>query len=406
MSRASAQTGFKPAFKAARQGSAMPASSKPLVFLIHGMGVFAAGWEAPFVQALDDAIKQFGYTAVPVAGGSIKDAIDLQPITYSGRFTDLMASWETHAQQLIDAATPAQKPQVQKAIGWLTTSGIATKDPFVWTHVMDVFLWVTSPMLRNVIKNDVALALTSNVVARRNDDPMVNTSFVCHSLGTAVAEQTLQDLAAGNWQGGVNGFAPSWFHFNSLHTVANVSKLLEFDPAHYSIYDGLVRPGPYGDANSYALYFYDYRHELDPFTLPRPFAPSAWPAELFDSQPLKHVHQIDVHALEHFLMNPAVHIRMLRSWFGFNCITSDQELAAIHNFLQVSLPAGSAPQQILTDLNDLADKVKTAVGTSPDLVSILTGIAVARTSLGQLTSPAPAAAPKPVAAGAVPKAGL
>ena len=70
------------------------------------------------------------------------------------------------------------------------------------------------------------------------------------------------------------------------------------------------------------------------------------------------------------MMNPMVHIRMLRSWFGFNCITSDQELAAIQNFPQVSLPAGSAPQQILTDLNNLADKVKTAIGTSPDLVSI------------------------------------
>ena len=66
---------------------------------------------------------------------------------------------------------------------------------------MDVFLWVTSPMLRNVIKNDVALVLTSNVVARRKDDPMVNTSFVSHSLGTAVAEQTPSGPCSGQLAG-------------------------------------------------------------------------------------------------------------------------------------------------------------------------------------------------------------
>lgn len=344
---------------------------KPLVFLLHGMGTYQVGWESSFVKALDAAIKQHKYAALTQSGGkSITTAMELVPINYSGYFAALIKSWQDKSQEVIALAAPAVKPKVERAVGWLTESQMQ-QNSFVWTHLLDVFFWLTNNNLRNLVKNLVADTIVTAILKRRKQDEFerFRTSLVSHSLGTAVAHHTIHDIAAGAWKSGVNGFAPNWFHFDTLHTVANVSKLLDFD-ANYPVYDGFVRPGAFGDPASYTLYFCDYRHPLDPFCLPTPFKPNNWPVALFDAQQPSHVHQLDVHALEHYVANPVVHTRLLRGWFGYDCITPKEELDALNSFKMVKQPGKSAGAE------QLAASIAQTVGTSPDLIDILKGVAL------------------------------
>ena len=352
-------------------------AAKPLVFLLHGMGDYAPGWESPFVKALDGAIKQNEYEALlTMSGGkSIANAMELIPINYSGYFSTLIKSWQEKSQEVIALASPAMQPKVTRAVGWLTESEMK-KNEFIWTHLMDVFFWLTSFNLRNLVKNLVADTIVSAYLKRRQQDEFerFRTSLVSHSLGTAVAHHTIQDMASGAWKSGTNGFAPSWFHFDTMHTIANVSKLLAFD-SNYPVYDGLVRPGAFGDPASYTLYFCDYRHPLDPFCLPAPFKPTNWPVALFDAQQPSHVHQLNVHAIEHYVANPVVHIRLLRGWFGYDCITAKEELDALNSFKMLK------PPDKQSDAQQLATSIAQTVGSSPDLIDIIKGVALIARSI-------------------------
>jgi hypothetical protein len=347
---------------------------KPLVFLLHGMGDYSDGWSKPFIAALDGAIQENDYAELVIrqtGGKSIEDSLELVPINYSTYCSALIKSWNDKSKDAIDLASPAMKPKVERAVGWLNASEMQ-KNSFVWTHLLDVFFWLTNSNIRNLIKNLVADTITDAILARRRKDEFdrFSTSLVSHSLGTAVAHHTIQDIASGAWKSGTNGFSPSWFHFDTMHTIANVSKLLAFDP-NYPVYDGFVRPGAYGDPSSYTLYFCDYRHPLDPFCLPAPFSPTDWPVALLDAQEPSHIHQLNVHALEHYAANPVVHIRLLRGWFGYNCISPKEEIAAIKSFKMFKVP-----EKKRASVQTLASTVAQAVGISPDLVDILKGVAL------------------------------
>ena len=100
--------------------------------------------------------------------------------------------------------------------------------------------------------------------------------------------------------------------------VANVSRALE---TFVQVESSAVRPGELGCTTV----FNEYRHRLDPITKIKPFTPTesgGWvPATLFKSvyrlvQPSA-VTEANVHALNHYLKIPDVHLPMFRLLFGF-----------------------------------------------------------------------------------------
>lgn len=353
----------------------------PLVFAVHGMGEHEEGWSSELIDALDEAVAAGKYTAIQAElkakqKKSVKDLIDLRPITYGGVFSDLLKNWAENAKDAIDRAQDLpERQKIERGMGWLQENG-ESKDDFVWTHLLDVFFWLTSSYVRAMVKNVVAAELSKRVAERRKKDKgkRVQISLVAHSLGTVVVRDTLNDMYSGGWI--TERWSPESIQFDSYHAIANVCELLHFGGP--SPYEGYVRPAP--PAQSAVLYFNDYRHALDPFTLIRPFTPPDWSRQLYDQVGVQHIRGADVHAIKHYVQHPSVHIRILRSWFGYGCVSGDEESAAQAAFKDIPL---NDPDQIVKIVEEAAALAQRDFTLSPDLVDLLKGIATFRSLINK-----------------------
>ena len=351
----------------------------PLVFGLHGMGEHDQGWSKELFDALDGAVTTFKYAAIQNEltarkKASIKDLIDFKEICYGGVFQQLLKNWAANAKDAMERSQNLpERQKIERGVGWLSKNG-EPHDDFVWTHLMDVFFWLSSSYVRSMVKNEVALVLSEQVAARRKKDKgkRVYVSLVAHSLGTAVARETLNDMYSGGWV--KERWTPDYLQFDSYHAIANVCELLNFSGS--SAYEGYVRPAPPG--GSAVLYFNDYRHKLDPFTVVRPFTPGNWSSDLYDRIDLQHIRGADVHAIKHYVVHPSVHIRILRSWFGYFCVSGEEEREAQKAFTDLPL---EDPNQIVTFAEEAAALVQRDFTLSPDLVDLLKGIATFRSLL-------------------------
>lgn len=357
----------------------------PLVFGLHGMGEHGPGWSKGLFDALDRAVADFQYSAIQTElkakkKASVKDLVDFQEICYGGVFQNLLKNWAKNATDAIQRAQNLPEQQkIERGAGWLERNG-DPNDGFVWTHLMDVFFWLTSSYVRAMVKNEVAAVLSAQVAARRKKDKgnRVQVSLVAHSLGTAVARDTLNDMYSGGWV--TQRWSPDYVKLDSYHAIANVCELLSFDGV--SVYDGYVRPT--GGGQSAVTYFNDYRHRLDPFTFVRPFKPEGWSHDLYDQVGVQHIRGANVHAIEHYVQHPSVHIRMLRSWFGYSCISGDEERNAQLAFPDVPV---NDPDGIVKVVEDAASFAQRDFTLSPDLVDLLKGIATFRSSIEDAEAP-------------------
>lgn len=346
-------------------------ASRPLVFLIHGMGTYDEKWADPFIATLDERIKANEYSRL--AGKAIKDLVEFVPLVYDNYFEDTTKAWKEATAAILQQASPAEKGIFEDAIAWSDGLDPNSKaEQFAWTHLVDVLLWRAHPLIRNAIKTKIAGGIAEAIVKRLKADPasLLNTSIVSHSLGTSVAKHALEDLARGGWTGGGPGFDPAFFRFSSLHTVANVTRLLDFEGI-YGAYAGVVKPGPAGDPQSYCSYFASYTHKLDPFATVRPFEPPDWSHSMLDVKSVDHLHELNVHALEHYTLHPLVHITMLRSWLGYHVISAEEELAAIGRFPKIGEKMEEEARKRLATVSGQAEN---ALGVTPDIVDLLKAV--------------------------------
>ena len=98
-------------------GSVMPATSKPLVFLIHGMGVFRGRVRGSTFHQGSRRCYQAVCVHCRTSGRRFDQGRHRSSAHYLRRafYRSDDELGNACAQQLIDAATPAQKPQVQKS---------------------------------------------------------------------------------------------------------------------------------------------------------------------------------------------------------------------------------------------------------------------------------------------------
>jgi len=346
-------------------------ASRPLVFLIHGMGKHDGTWAEGFVSTLDKCIVKHKYRNL--VGRKISELVEFVPIVYDNYFEDTTAAWKKNSAAILEQASPAEKEIFESAVDWAAGLDPQSKaEEFAWTHAVDVLLWRAHPLIRNAVKTQVADRITGSIVKRLKDNPadLLNTSIVSHSLGTSVCKHVLEDLSRGGWSMGRTGFDPTFFHFTSLHTVANICALLDF-PGYYGAYAGFVKPGPSGDPDSYCKYFACYANQFDPFAVVRPFEPPQWNHDMFDVKRVNHVHDLNVHALEHYALHPLVHITMFRSWLGYHTVPAEEEITAISNFATIGPKITKAAQN---RLKELVSRSSGAIGSTPDLVDVLKGI--------------------------------
>ncbi|KIH77730.1 hypothetical protein SAMN05660860_01216 [Geoalkalibacter ferrihydriticus] len=341
-------------------------AEKPLVFLVHGMGAHPPGWSAAFVKILRKASKSYAF----FQERHLADLIEFHEVCYDQIFRNTLANWEENSRRILQLAAPMDREMVEKALGWM--EGLAEEqDNFVWSHVADVALWKLAPYLKKMVKTEVATQITGRIHERLAASPVkdVSCAVIAHSLGTSVTSETLMDLARGSWTEGEQGFDPRFFRFECLHMIANVARILE-TPA-YPVYPGPVRPGPAGEANSYCRHYYNYRHDLDPFTRVRTFRPD-WDERSYHDKNVSHIHALNVHGMEHYALNPLVHISILRSLCGYRCISGAEERDALAGFTQIK---GISKARI-EELRAHARQAQEALGEAPDVIDILKGVAL------------------------------
>lgn len=343
--------------------------SKHIVFFVHGMGRHDATWHRPALNVLTGAFTQYE----SYQGKSLDDRIEAVPVIYDDRIevwrTRMAADFKAFRGALLgDLADGGSRTQIERQLdrleGWIG----AGEDPgFAWTHAADVLLYRWMSTLRMAI--DVAVA--ARILARLQEGGFSGWSILAHSLGTSVTHNVLNMLYAGF--GDQPPLDPSTTRPRVVLMVANVSRVLQRPGA--KVLQTRVRPG-YPSTGALCAYYLNARHRLDPFVYPKPFMPDLWPEPgSFSSSAYQHLQPshihfskdalFRVHDVDHYLVNPRVHVPLFRALFGestigeaefskaktqFDSAIVSPNIDAARDRLESMLPAPSGGWQMLLGL--------------------------------------------------------
>ena len=162
--------------------------------------------------------------------------------------------------------------------------------------------------------------LLSACVAPKEPMTVAGPDFLTRNA--AVTHDTLHRLANVG-----KAFDPINSKAKVLTTVCNVSRLLQTE---VKALESKVQPGFPGQPARVCEYFFTMRHQLDPFGIPQPFDPQNWPdaATISAGRYLrcmpKHIHQLNVHDINHYLVNPEIHVPLFRLLTTQAAISDDE----------------------------------------------------------------------------------
>lgn len=306
-----------------------------LVFLVHGMGVHDDDkWAVPFIAALEAAYDQYeGLTDKPM-----KERFQFVPIRYDDIFSGIVKDWADNAE-MVAAASKAAGAPISKLTDWMKGAG-ELKDNFGWTHGADVLLYRAFSLVRERVCVRVAAQLTKAIEKQIADTGGFSRwSVIAHSLGTSVIHDTLARL----WDPlsklpGAVAFSAQNEQAQLIAMITNVSRVLETDP--YDVFESTVKPGRSAQPGRGCLYYFTARHHYDPFTIPSMFNPQMWPDEaaLLAKPPrylykqVEHIHDWNVHAFEHYIKNPEVHVPIFRRLTEETAISASELQDAMAKF--------------------------------------------------------------------------
>lgn len=329
--------------------------AKHVLFLVHGMGSHNAGWSAAedgpaaVLSKAAEAYSDF------TAQRPLKDSVEFVEIRYDDIFDKLIERWAELARSLEGKLPEATSEEITK----VTDSLAAADDPANWfaAQGMDVVFYTAFALVRRLVLLRVASKIMTTI-ADAGDDRKY--SLLAHSLGTTVAHDAIHKMATTPWvedakvaldalgegdditdadldralrRYGNNPFSPGLFKFEAIFMISNTSVLLQKSAR--NPFESAVRPSFSGGGarTNSCLRFYNVDHRFDPISKVRRFrAAEAWPRaaaahtakDVFD---IEHVHDVNVHALEHYLTHPRVHREILASVSPARFRAPDYELA-------------------------------------------------------------------------------
>jgi len=331
-----------------------------LVFLVHGMGIHETGWESQYIDALDAAYEQYEL----LSQKPLRERFTFVPLSYDEIFRELVSNWATNAEFVDRAATEAGVSKTQLT-GWLKGADV-TDANFKWTHAADVLMYKAFSLVRERVCQHVGNQIVQALAKQIQDEGRSLWSVVAHSLGTAVIHDTLARL----WDS--QSTAPGHVAFSAqneqaqvIAMVANVSRLLETKTANepYDVFKTAVAPGRMAQAGRGCLYYFNARHRLDPFTIPKMFSPQMWPDEaaLLASPPryahveVDHIHMWNVHDFGHYMKNPKVHVPLLRRLVSSLAITDEEYAMTLAKFRTFGSLQDEAAIRIRQKLEDATE---------------------------------------------------
>jgi hypothetical protein len=301
--------------------------SKHLIVFVHGMGEYTKGWSDHSWKILKESAA--GFAEMPKKT-DFDTKFQRVEVVYDHIFENYRGRWKEDSSQLISllqqsGGTP---PAILEKV--VKVSAALGKDNFFTTHLLDVVMYRYLSLVRHPVRVSVAQQIAKALVdAGAGNNADIKWSIIPHSLGTSVAHDTLHYMFAGG-QSEIDvlkaeSFAPQCGLF-----VANVSRLLQDIR---DVYQSLTRPSLDKSLGIFQ-YYLNAKHIYDPFIRPKPFAPSSsWldsatsvknPSR-FQQIEINEVLDKNVHALEHYLQNPKVHIALFRAMYGMKGVISDLE---------------------------------------------------------------------------------
>ncbi len=304
-----------------------------LLFLFHGMGVHGSDWAKPVKDKLDEVAGR--YEEFKGGKPALSKRVQYVPITYDHVFQDLLAEWDKSATSLGNFISKNGIP-VKNVIDWL--SGVsATESKFFWSHIVDVLLY----RFFEIKKAEVRTRVLNDIVDKLNEEmkngAIVEASVLAHSLGTSVAHDCLAYLgehAIGNSE----AFMTGKFRFKNVFMLANVSRVLETNPA---VYQSVMKPLSADPVRAYCERYYNFRHKFDPIPAVRCFKPEGWGSDYRFEGGLDHFHDFNVHDYLHYLDHPAVHIPLIKGLVG-PVIPNGERDSAISAYPKIALPGACA----------------------------------------------------------------
>jgi hypothetical protein len=299
------------------------------VFIVHGMGNFENDiWAGNLKAQFRDLFGQY----TKLRENNYVNGFDLHALNYSEVFEDYRQQWRNDAKKAADALLKSdwsERKLDRKAADQLVKlANGATGDDFWRTHVLDVVMYRYLPQITQTIRRSIEVQIKERLKSFGDDIP--DYSIICHSLGTAVIYESFYAM--------INDSPPLYQYFRPVNVfmVANVVKPLWN-------YGGTCYPtemGPDSTNKGFCNYFANFSHKLDPFSnfdrFDKPeakwFSPTAQQDERYLNVdlPAEDIQITNVHALEHYLSHPDVHVPILRCLTGsYNNIPDTEHKKAL-----------------------------------------------------------------------------
>jgi hypothetical protein len=313
------------------------------------MGVDGPGWHVDIVKKLNVVAKRYP----PFAGGpdvflaaknaddtSITPTIDqvlVVPAGYDDVFRGRVKAFQKDTQAIVEFAKAnaiALPSSIIDVLEWFKTAGDEEKN-FFWTHVVDVIMYRFFTLVAKPVRIAVMEAV-AKVLERKN----VDVSIMAHSLGTSVTHDAMSLLATIENDPRYAVLQPPGVRFVNAFMMANVSRELERHlDGDFDVYQSPWAPPSVRGSGAYPFTFYNFRHMMDPFPMPRRFTPPWAAASDFVSfDRLLPISQFNVHDWSHYLDNPEVHVTVINALWGWDVITPEVSKPVIETYKVAPVP--------------------------------------------------------------------
>ncbi|MBK7642122.1 MAG: hypothetical protein IPJ19_03590 [Planctomycetes bacterium] len=298
----------------------MPPTVQHTLFLVHGVGLHPADtWAQPVIQKLEEVAARYpSFQETPLS-----QFVRYVPINYDLFFEGAITRWANEGGAFAEFA--ARNELIDAAdLSWI--GALQGEDlKFFRECFVDVILYRFFKLEQNRIQDNVKRDFAKAISAQLERSSESVFSVLAHSLGCAVAHDSLHELAQSTLGGTPNALSARNFGFKSIHMLANTSRLLQ---TRVKAYESSVHPGPKDGVKNYCQRYYDYRHECDPIVLVRRFEPT-WSEDYFTQRVVRHYRSWDIHAFRHYLDNPRVHVPILTQLAGSSAITRGEYTQAV-----------------------------------------------------------------------------
>lgn len=322
--------------------------AKSLVFFVHGMGQHADGWISTETGPATVLGREAAYYSGFDSPSRLAEAAEFIEIRYDDIFDKIRNQWANLAKDLSKNMPEATPGAIKSVTDFLKKSG--EDDNWFATHALDVLLYHQFALVRRLVQLRVASTMMKAISQREEADYETVYVLIAHSLGTTVAHDAIHLMSTTAWLRNIDNvlkamneegvgeptlrnemelalrrygnrpFGPGNFKFDTIFQISNTSRLLA-RTANGNPYQSVVRPmfSGSGQVGYSCRKLFNVDHYLDPVSKFRRFrAEEAWPTaarrntaiDLFN---IYHIHDANVHSIEHYLIHPAVHSEILFS---------------------------------------------------------------------------------------------